>query len=495
LPALAEAAPVAADFNGDGFADLAIGTPGEGLQGRADVGAVTVLFGSGAGGLSAEKSRVLTPDDWGIAAPAGSQFGTALAAGDFNKDGYADLAIGAPLQASGAGRLYIVFGSAAGLGRTGGPYRQGYFKGNAESGDRFASALAAGDFDGDGYADLGIGVPGEDIRTAVDAGEVDVGYGSKKGLHKHGDAWHQNTPTINDSAEPGDRFGAALAAADFGHGRFDDLAIGVPGENLPGGADAGAVAILFGTSGRGLTPRDNQLWHQNVPGVQDDAEAGDAFGAALAASDFGGQSEADLAIGVPGEDLGTVSDAGAVAVLYGDASEGLRAQGNQLWTQDSADVADETEAGDRFGTALAAGFLNGDAHSELAIGVPDESVGSTAGAGVVNVLYGTGAGLAAAGNQLWSQDVPNIEEQSEGGDGFGAALAIAAFGGSGQPGVAVGVPGEDRAAENGGGVNVIYGGPAGLATGGNQFWDQDSIGIDDSSESGDRFGSALAPGH
>ena len=105
--------------------------------------------------------------------------------------------------------------------------------------------------------------------------------------------------------------------------------------------------------------------------IEDDAEAGDRFGASLTAWNFGRNGArqlcnpithrcdtfsvpiADLAIGVPRENVGTIVDAGAVNVIYGSVSfDGLTFSNDQLWTQDSPGVPDVPEAGDRFGEAL-----------------------------------------------------------------------------------------------------------------------------------------------
>jgi hypothetical protein len=111
--------------------------------------------------------------------------------------------------------------------------------------------------------------------------------------------------------------------------------VGVPGEDVGTIVDAGAVNVIYG-SPRGLTAAGNQLWTQDSQGIKDLAEAeGERFGAALAAANFGEGSPADLAVGVPGEDVGTIVDAGAVNVLYGSAS-GLTAAGNQLWHQNQS---------------------------------------------------------------------------------------------------------------------------------------------------------------
>jgi hypothetical protein len=274
---------------------------------------------------------------------------------------------------------------------------------------------------------------------------------------------------------------------DFNGDGRSDLAIGVPFEDF-GAIDDGGVNVIYG-SAAGLAAAGNQFWSQNSFGIAGGAETGDRFGSTLAAGDFNGDGFADLAIGVPFEDIG-VTDAGGVNVIYGSAA-GLAAAGNQFWSQDSFGIAGGAETGDRFGSALAVGDFNGDGFADLAIGVPFEDFGATDDGGV-NVIYGSAAGLAAAGNQFWSQNSFGIGGGAESGDRFGSELAAANFGNTSHGDLAIGVPFEDIGATDAGGVNVIYGSAAGLSAAGNQFWSQDSFGIAGGAETGDRFGSALA---
>ena len=143
-----------------------------------------------------------------------------------------------------------------------------------------------GDFDNDGFDDLAIGVPYEDIGSIEDAGAVNVLYGTATGLSSSYDQiWHQDSPGIVEQSQTGDRFGQVLAVGDFNRDGYDDLAIGVPMEDVGTIVDAGVVSVLYGSSSR-LTARGNEYWHQNVSGVEGADETGDRFGWSLAAGDF-----------------------------------------------------------------------------------------------------------------------------------------------------------------------------------------------------------------
>jgi hypothetical protein len=134
------------------------------------------------------------------------------------------------------------------------------------------------DFNGDGIDDLVVGVPGEDLGGAADAGVVDVIYGSESGLADG--TREQLTQAV---PEPGDGFGAAVATGDFNGDIFTDLAVGVPGENVGAIADAGAVEVFYGAGGGGLPGVGNQLLRQGAAGMAGTAEAGDRFGASTSA--------------------------------------------------------------------------------------------------------------------------------------------------------------------------------------------------------------------
>ena len=329
----------AGDFDGDGRDDLAIGAPGDGAG-----GAVNILYGS-ASGLTAAGSQLWSQATSGIKgdAEAGDGFGSSLAVGDFDGNGRDDLAVGVPGENRNRGAAAVIYGKASGLTAAGDQlWRQGSagIQGDAERGDVFGKAVAAGDLDGDGRDDLAVGAPGEND----DRGAVAVLYGSKSKLSAAGDdSWMQGSGGVRGSAERNDRFGDALAIGDFDHDGHGDLAIGVPGENQR----RGAVAVLYGTV-TGVDASRDDLWRQGSHGVKGKGQKGDLFGKSLSAGDFDGDRRGDLAIGVPREDHAGSPNEGAVNVLYGSAG-GLSAEGDDLWRQDGSGVAGTGAAGDKLG--------------------------------------------------------------------------------------------------------------------------------------------------
>ena len=468
------------DFDGDGYDDLAVGVDGEDVGDIQSAGAVNVIYGS-PNQLTGTGNQIWHPGAGGIdnAAEALDRFGYSLAAGDFDGDGYDDLAVGVPYEDLGsirdAGAVTVIYGSPGGLIAAGNQTWHQDSPGiedHAEGDDRFGSSLAAGDFDGDGYDDLAVGVPGEDVSIVEDAGAVNVLYGTHSGLKANDDQfWHQNSPGVPDTSESEDIFGLSLAAGDFNGDSRDDLAIGVTAEVVGSTADAGAVALFHGSSD-GLVPMID-FWHPGYPGVGNALEPEDFYGHTLAAGDFDGDGYDDLAVGIPYEGVGSESDAGAVDVLYGTPF-GLRTDRYQSWHQDSPGIRGSAEQWDDFGYALAAGDFDGDGYDDLAVGVPNETSGSTTRLeGAVAVLFGTSNGLKASSNQLWHQDSPGISDHTEDEDSFGRSLAAGDFDGDGYDDLAVGVPYEDFGSmRDAGAVNAIYGWAGGLTATGNQFWHQ-----------------------
>lgn len=473
-----------ADFNGDGYIDLAIGAPFEGIGTAEAAGAVHILYGT-AQGLKKTKNQLWHQNSSGIPGNAENPdlFGEALAPGDFNGDGYADLAIGAPGEDNFAGVVHILYGSAGGLKKSKTQLwsqDSAGVPGVAQLNDAFGRALATGNFNNDGYIDLAIGAPG-DSETG---GMITILYGAANGLTGSGSqAFHRNA---QPNPAQGGAFGSALASGNFDNSGGDDLAIGVPFIS----SAAGEVVVLYGLNNSGLSLANKQTWNQNSTNVADTAEAGDYFGATLAVGDFNGNGYADLAIGVPDEDVLVSPNAGAVHVLYGSASR-LTGNGSQFWHQDSPNVpgADLTP-NERFGAALAAGDFDGNSYDDLAVGTPgeDHDVLTINDHGIVHIFNG-GAGGMTPSPMTWHQDVFNVLDITESGDRFGSSLQTGDFNNDGYADMAVGVPSEDIGAiDDAGAAQVLYGTINGINAAGNQFWHQDSAGIKDTAEINDFFG-------
>src|SRR4051812_39958998 len=229
------------DFNGDGYDDFAVGAPSEGVGSTLQAGVVHVLYGSNTG-LVSLGSQLFVEGTAGILGvpEANDHFGAALASGDFNNDGYGDLAIGVPgedLVAHGAnqqdaGIVMILHGSPTGLHATQPNFVQGIDYGDG-SGAQFGAALVADDWlnprkkngiGNDGLTDLAVGAPGADVVHAF-GGQLFTAANDRVVVKEiHGP----------DSS----RFGAALASGTFGAGNLE-LAIGAP--DTDGGA--GAVTL------------------------------------------------------------------------------------------------------------------------------------------------------------------------------------------------------------------------------------------------------------
>jgi hypothetical protein len=187
-----------------------------------------------------------------------------------------------------------------------------------------------------------------------------------------------------------------------------------------------------------------EIWTQDSPGVPGTAEAGDHFGAALATVGF--------AVGIPGEDLGSIVDAGAVQTFIDDWSGAPNAEPvlrpASLVTQADPEVAGEAEAGDRFGAALISGILDCPESISMAIGAPGEDVGAVTDAGSVTFVWlSTDVGDEQyACHSAVLRKGRGLPGTPGSGDALGASLGTlqgAGFEETSVDAVLIGVPGED----------------------------------------------------
>ncbi|WP_420630841.1 hypothetical protein [Candidatus Leptofilum sp.] len=423
------------DFNGDGFADLAIGVPSEDLEYTnvtyKEAGAVHVVYGT-ANGLDALSATAPVDDQLlhrGIAGldQLGIQdwdsFGKALTTGNFNGDKYDDLAIGVPNSTVsgvvGAGAVHVVYGSDRGLDlQTGEVWAQDIpfmISGVGETWDAFGKALTAGDFNDDGFDDLVVGSPDEDVNGDENAGAINIIYGTANGLnHFMDEIIHQDSlGFLITSAEEDDFFGQELTVADFDNDGIEDLAVGTPREDFGRDyEDAGIVFILFGSEGHGLVQPDDSVDMQPIradtPGVDNIMEADDLFGHALAAADFNDDGFVDLAIGSPGEDHGfgedKLNDAGAINIVFGSPAGLDPSSGAPIWHQGRAGMEGNPGEDEEFGFHLEAGEFNGDGYADLVIAVPydlHEDIGpGYDDYGRLHIMYGDANGPSPDNDQL-----------------------------------------------------------------------------------------------
>jgi len=426
-----------------------------------------------------------------------SRFGRAVAAGDFDCDGFEDLAIGAPFKdltgVNDAGQVVILYGSAEGLTAVDmdafGQDSPGII-GIARNGDRYGYSLAAGDFDDNGCADLAVGVPGDELGGTDFAGSVNIIYGSPAGLSDDGDQLlRQGVDGIADSFEESDQFGWSLAVGDFDNNGIHDLAIGAPGETFegvgPGGSDiasGGMVHVLYG-SVSGLQTMNSSTLARGTT-LFGTPQEDELIGYALAAGDFIGLPGDELAVGAPFSDLPGAGSAGLVILVSDIPGQAFDSQ----WSQDSAGVPGVADFGDIFGSSLAAGDFDGDGWDQLAVGVPGENREnpSIPNMGALNILDFVGGN-----HRLLTQD-DLAPEQAEIHDQFGFALAAGDFDADGVMDLAVSAAWEDLGPITDGGlIHVI---PGELGMGLNEFDDRIWIQTINPSEEGDAFGFAMVTG-
>ncbi|GGY20239.1 FG-GAP-like repeat-containing protein [Streptomyces djakartensis] len=194
--------------------------------------------------------------DWLQDLPAGYVSSVA----DIDKDGYADIAVGNDRETSAdpagalGGKVTVVYGGPGGRDTSRAPLvltqDTAGVPGASEQGDRFGGGVCLGDVNGDGYADLAIGAPGENSA----AGAVTVLYGSASGLTTKGStSYTQNTAGVPGASENGDRFGERVTLTDHTGDRRADLSVSAPGENSGDGAVWSLRSTATGPTATGST--------------------------------------------------------------------------------------------------------------------------------------------------------------------------------------------------------------------------------------------------
>ncbi|MFE5493256.1 VCBS repeat-containing protein [Streptomyces virginiae] len=340
------------------------------------------------------------------------------------------------------------------------------------------------DFNGDGIRDTAIADPDATVNGNSKAGVVHIVYGGGKGVLEL-----TQEAAKSGGSGPGDQFGYAMAVYDADLDGCSDLAIGTPNEDVGSLVDAGRVVVVHGApAGLGGGKATAQYVQGGGPVSGLAPEAHDWMGYSLAA----GTSSTGvpfLAIGSPGEDVGTAADAGAVIYVSGTTT--LTAGVVTQDTTTAGAVPDAVEPYDRFGASLAA------TRTHLAIGSPGEAQGTIADAGAVTIFSHTLVSGVPKPLSVITQDSPNVFGACETGDGFATSLAAVPHRSAGATStteslLVVGSPSEDLSAGvDAGAVQVFRLDAAGAFT--ETAWiDQNVASVLGEAGAGDHFGQRVA---
>ncbi|MGC0330716.1 hypothetical protein RKD23_003706 [Streptomyces sp. SAI-170] len=443
-PAAAVHGAVPGDFDGDGYRDVVLPIPGADNGDNARPGAVVILYGSANGVSTASRRQVLTAYSAGVPAPVenSSNFGTSTATADLNRDGYADLVIGAPGGGSNTGTVTVMWGSSSGLrkgsllpkpsynglygedvaaistgpgakaqvmvgGEDGtvvikGPFTSSGGYGSVTQGEReegpLVGSVALGDFNRDGMPD-----------------QVDFGWrrpeitGSQVRVNQTGAA-------AGSVLEKGNGFIAATG--DVNADGYTDLVVGDPLTPFTPGVDGelGGRVLLWRGSASGITTdAAPEVITQDTPGVPGTSEKQDTFGAALAVTDLNRDGAADIVVGAPYETVGEVRRTGVVTVIPGRRTGPLGA-GGYSFHQNTPGVPSVNETRDCFGATVSAGDVNRDGRPELFIGAACENHYN----GAVFMLPGGDTRPTATGSRVFTLDSLGMPQWYEGWlGGFG----------------------------------------------------------------------------
>jgi hypothetical protein len=393
----------------------------------------------------------------------------AVPSADFNRDGITDLVAGIPRSSSSAGSVVVVPGSTDGPD---GPLRKvisqstGSVTGASEAGDNWGAASAWGDVDGDGYADLVVGAPGEDTGAGTDAGGMVV---------LHGPALTTRTAVVPDPvAKAGAKLGGTVAVGDFdADGKADVFAAGtghggvwstsLSGKGTQKGtltSSTAAVGYLDSATGDfnrdgyadvALNYRDQSsigrvTWFKgSAAGLVKVSVLSVKGGRSIAAGDVNGNGYDDIVIGQPYTAESGAKAGGQVTVVPG-TSTGFTTTGMKTVHQDTAGVPGSAESGDAMGWSVSAGDYNLDGYADVLAGAPREDVtrsGNRADAGMVFLLKGSSSGLTGTGALGYTQDTAGISGSTETNDRFGSSVVLRDLSGWGRADLAIGVEGED----------------------------------------------------
>lgn len=283
--------PMAVDVNGDGWPDLVVGAYS--YSGTTQYSGALLVFFGGPNGFPSKPSQIIEGP------AANSLFGfTARSLGDFNHDGYADIATSAETDGGAQGKIFVYTGSPTGLN----PQPASTLAAPMMSWWYYGRTFDAGDVTGDGLADIVVGAP-----TAWGQGRPGLVYiykGSRTGYANQA----QEMLVAPAALTPGDEYGATVSVlGDVDGDGFADLAVSAPAYYPAGAGGAtvspGRIFVYYGSAnGFAASGRTQMI---GAP----DADAFGFFGeVVLGQRDFNGDGYADLIVGASMRQRGLTGD-------------------------------------------------------------------------------------------------------------------------------------------------------------------------------------------
>ncbi len=373
------------DVDGDGFRDVVAGASTDDAA-APDAGAVFVFRGPGL-------TSVLT-----LLQPVpqtGAAFGSSLAVGDVNGDGFDDLLVGAaaddagPLANAGAAFVFLGPGLTTVLSLAE-PVPEAYAL--------FGSSIAAGDVDGNGAADVVVGAYAADVGAVQNAGEAFVFLGPGLGTI---------LPLADPIPEYDARFGVSVATGDIDGDGLEEVLVGAYYADQGGLlVNAGQAFVFFGP---GLTTV--------LPLADPTPVDYGSFGYSVAAGDVSGDGLVDVVVGSPLSSAGGLPSAGEALVFLGPGLTTILSL-TQPAPQGNA----------QFGAPVATGDVDGDGFEDVVVGARLTVVGGVYAAGEAFVFRGPG----------FSSTLPLLDPTPEPYGFFGGrACAVGDVNGDGADDVAI----------------------------------------------------------
>ncbi|MBI3561069.1 MAG: FG-GAP repeat protein [Gammaproteobacteria bacterium] len=365
------------DLNQDGVSDIAVGAPLDDDNGT-DQGALYILFMQANGQVASKQKISASAGNFTGGLASGDHFGAAVAnIGDLNRDGFIDLAVGAPGDndgGTGRGAVWILNLDAQGLVLNQHKISSTDLAAGLKDGDRFGSAVTAiGDLDGDGVADLAVGAPGDD-DGGTDRGAVWILFMNSDGTVKSSQKISISSGNFKGDLHNGDQFGVALAdMGDLDANGVHDLAVGAPGDN-DGGMQRGAVWLLL--MNRDGTVSATQKISQTQGQFDGLLGNGDHFGTAVTnLGDLNHDGIPELGVGAPYNGDGG-PNRGSIWVVFLRGDHTVISSSRISNTQGNFQGA--LHDNDQFGTALIGlGDMNQDGVADIATGAILDSDGGT----------------------------------------------------------------------------------------------------------------------